>query len=50
MNQDRSSECKCPCHTGKTRHFVECSCYTGKPVLEPASDGSFKHDISEKSN
>lgn len=34
MNKDQSKNCKCGCHTGGTIHFMECSCYRGKPVLD----------------
>lgn len=32
-SKDRSAECKCDCHTGRSMHFVECSCYNGDPYL-----------------
>lgn len=33
-SKDRSAECKCECHTGNAMHFVECSCYSGSPILD----------------
>lgn len=36
--QDRSSECKCSCHTGGLKHAVACSCYSGEPVIDKKED------------
>lgn len=41
---DRSSECKCPCHTKRADgqpgaiHIMACSCYSGNPVLDEVEE------------
>jgi hypothetical protein len=33
-SENRSSVCKCPCHSGNTSwHAFACGCYTGNPQL-----------------
>lgn len=34
VSRDRSAECKCDCHTGKSMHCVPCGCYSGNPTLD----------------
>ena len=33
VNIDRSAECKCDCHIGKSLHCVPCDCYSCQPKL-----------------